>query len=111
MPHSGHSRGKWHAVFASFGPSGTPDVKNVQDGALRNAVSGTLRDCFCEQSFELPQVCDLGADVIEMVRSDLAHICARRFSRSPQGEQRADVFETETKLAAASDEGKNTSIG
>src|SRR6202008_4553218 len=88
----------------------TPDVEDVQDGALRNAVSGTLGDFLCKQSFELPQVCDLGADVIKMMRSDLAHICARRLSRSPQGEQGADVFETETKLTAASDEGENTSL-
>jgi len=58
-----------------------------------------------EQEFKLPQVVELGPDVFEMMRRDLADLATRRFVGSPAGSS-ADFSKRKSQLAATVDEAR-----
>src|SRR5262249_20344452 len=55
---------------------GAPDIEDVQYRAIGRRSSGALGDCCCQQAFQFAQIANLRADVIEMMRSDLANFLA-----------------------------------
>jgi hypothetical protein len=96
--------------FSKRRPSGTPDVENIDDRTVWHPAAGTLRNCFCEQPFELPQIGDLGANIIKMVCGDFANIGAGRISRRSQIEQSADVIEAKSQLAGSPDKSQGAHL-
>src|SRR5258708_8362620 len=90
--------------------SRTPDVENVQHGAIRYSIPRASCDRRSQQPFELLQVADLGADIIKMACGNVPNVGTRSLFRPSQIEQGADLVEAESKLPCAPDKGENAGL-
>ena len=78
---------------------GASDIENVQNGAIRRSCSGASGHRFRQQPLEFAKISNLGADIVEMLRGNVANLAARHFGRASQSDQCAYFIEREAQLA------------
>ena len=78
---------------------GTSDIENVQNGTIRRSCSGASGHRFRQQPFEFAKISNLSADIVEMLRGNVANLAARHFGRASEPDQCADFIEREAQLA------------
>src|SRR5262249_25643221 len=91
-------------------PSGSLGIEDIQNRAVRYRFPRAPGDGFRQQPFELREILELGANVIEVMFGDLAHLGTGRVFRPSKIEQSADFIEGETQLSPPSDEGECASL-
>jgi|SRR5262249_34397131 len=91
-------------------PLGSLGIEDIENWAVRHRFPRTLGDGFSQQPFELREILELGANVVEVMFGDLAHLGTRRVFWPSKIEQGADFIEGETQLSPPSDEGECASL-
>jgi len=96
----------------SMGCSGrrTADIENVKHRAFWCVGSGAARNRFRQQPLQLAKVGDLGADILEMTRCDVANVPTCGFRGAPKPDQRVDLIQRKPQLPRAADEGQGAKV-
>jgi hypothetical protein len=86
-------------------------IENIQHRAVLRRLARASSHCPCQDTFKFFQVGELGSDVFEMMRGNLADFAARGLFRASQPEQSADFVERKPEIARPPYEGEGSKVG
>ena len=91
-------------IVERVGLLGASDIENVQNGTIRCGCSSASGHCFRQQPLELAKISNLGTDIVQMLRGNVANLAARHLGRASQPDQCADFIEREAQLTRPTNE-------
>jgi hypothetical protein len=91
-------------------PTDFRSLDHIDDRAFSVRPAGATLDRYGEETFNFDQVCNLGADVLQMVRRDLTHFTASRLARSSKLDNGSHLIRAEAKPSGPANEAESADM-